>query len=331
MPIIVYQTYPKYHKTKITSIYMAVIFFHFINVEEKGLCVCFLDTTIAMATNLSLLLSIILLLLVTQPIKGHSFKSLQHLDGSHKGQMVKGLHEIKHYLSAFGYLKLDNSTGLSNDHASVKDKDEFDEHLEHAIKSFQKNFHLNVTGRLDSSTLDVMMTPRCGVSDIDNMSPNYAFFPGKPKWGKKYLTYTFNSSVTREVLDKLSFAMQTGSEEWHKHTQFTFARGRPSSTSDISIGIMHMDGPGKVTARAGPPTFAIMLFDADETWSINDKPNANQLDMVSVATHEIGHILGLQHSTDVNAVMYPFLGFGMTKRELGHDDIDGIFALYGKP
>ena len=52
---------------------------------------------------------------------------------------------------------------------------------------------------------------------------------------------------------------------------------------------------------------------------------------VSVATHEIGHILGLQHSTDVNAVMYPFLNFGMTKRELSHDDIDGMLALYGTP
>ena len=52
---------------------------------------------------------------------------------------------------------------------------------------------------------------------------------------------------------------------------------------------------------------------------------------VSMATHEIGHILGLQHSTDVNAIMYPFLNFGMTKRELSHDDIDGVLALYGTP
>ena len=60
---------------------------------------------------------------------------------------MKGLHEIKHYLSAFDYLKLNHSIGLSKyDHASVKDKDKFDEHLERAIKSFQKNFHLNVTG-----------------------------------------------------------------------------------------------------------------------------------------------------------------------------------------
>ena len=73
-----------------------------------------------------------------------------------------------------------------------------------------------------------------------------------------------------------------------------------------------------------------MHFDADENWSI-DKPNGDQIDLVSVATHEIGHILGLQHSTDVNAVMYPFLNFGMTKRELSHDDIDGMLALYGTP
>ncbi|KAK4568304.1 hypothetical protein RGQ29_003903 [Quercus rubra] len=264
-----------------------------------------------MATNLFPFLSIILLLLVIQPIRGHFFKSLQHLEGSHKGQTVKGLHEIKHYLSAFGYLKLNHSI----------DKDEFDEHLERAIKSFQKNFNLNVTGRLNSSTLNEMMTPRCGVTDDDNMSPNYAFFNGKPKWDKNYLTYTFDSSVTPK-----------GFEEWLKWTQFTFAEARQGSKSDIVIGYYRgwhgddqpFDGPGKVLAHSFPPTMGKMHFDADENWSI-DKPN------VSMATHEIGHILGLQHSTDVNAIMYPFLNFGMTKRELSHDDIDGVLALYGTP
>ncbi|XP_075663281.1 metalloendoproteinase 5-MMP-like [Castanea sativa] len=258
---------------------------------------------------LSLFMSIILLLLVIQPNRGHSFKSLQHLEGTHKGQTVKGLHEIKHYLSAFGYLKLNHSIGLSNDHASVKDKDEFDEHLERAIKSFQKNFHLNVTGRLDSSTLDNMMTPRCGVTD-DNMSPNYAFFDGKPKWNKNYLNYTFDSSVTLEVLIRAGECLQL--------------------TGDF-FGIIRddqaFDGPGNVLAHAAPPTIGKMHFDADENWSI-DNPNGDQLDLVSVATHEIGHILGLQHSTNVDAIMYPFMNRGMTKRELTDDDIDGIAALY---
>ncbi|KAM3703660.1 hypothetical protein ACB098_04G111900 [Castanea mollissima] len=269
-----------------------------------------------------------------KPNRGHSFKSLQHLEGTHKGQTVKGLHEIKHYLSAFGYLKLNHSIGLSNDHASVKDEDEFDEHLERAIKSFQKNFHLNVTGRLDSSTLDNMMTPRCGVTD-DNMSPNYAFFDGKPKWNKNYLNYTFDSSVTLEVQEKLRPAVQKGFLEWFQWTKFTFEEAPQGSKSDIVIAYYRgwhgddqaFDGPGNVLAHAAPPTIGKMHFDADENWSI-DNPNGDQLDLVSVATHDIGHILGLQHSTNVDAIMYPFMNRGMTKRELTDDDIDGIAALH---
>ena len=75
-----------------------------------------------MATNLSLLLSIILLLLVIQPIRGHSFKSFQHLEGSQGSNSERTARDqmINHYLSLFGYLKLNHSIGLSNDHASVK-------------------------------------------------------------------------------------------------------------------------------------------------------------------------------------------------------------------
>ena len=84
--------------------------------------------------------------------------------------------------------------------------------------------------------------------------------------------------------------------------------------------------PGSVLAHAALPTIGKMHFDADENRSI-DNPNGDQHDLVSVATHEVGHILGLQHSTNVDAIMYPFMNRGMAKRKLSDDDIDGIAAF----
>lgn len=46
----------------------------------------------------------------------------------------------------------------------------------------------------------------------------------------------------------------------------------------------------------------------------------------AVAMHELGHVLGLDHSSDFAAVMYPLVY--STKISLGVDDIKAIFDLY---
>ncbi|OMO49589.1 Peptidase M10, metallopeptidase [Corchorus olitorius] len=51
----------------------------------------------------------------------------------------------------------------------------------------------------------------------------------------------------------------------------------------------------------------------------------NEIDLESVTVHEIGHLLGLQHSL----VMYAYFDSGITKRKLSRDDVHGIRALYG--
>ena len=51
-------------------------------------------------------------------------------------------------------------------------------------------------------------------------------------------------------------------------------------------------------------------------------------DLETVALHEIGHILGLGHSSVEGAIMYPYISSGATKLDLHHDDIHGIRALY---
>ena len=56
-------------------------------------------------------------------------------------------------------------------------------------------------------------------------------------------------------------------------------------------------------------------------------PVPGAFDVETVALHEIGHLLGLGHSSVQNAIMYPTINPGMTKGLHG-DDIQGIRALY---
>lgn len=52
------------------------------------------------------------------------------------------------------------------------------------VKDMQLFFGLNVTGELDSDTLEVMGTPRCGVPDVEE----YSHIQGT-RWNKNVITY----------------------------------------------------------------------------------------------------------------------------------------------
>jgi hypothetical protein len=69
--------------------------------------------------------------------------------------------------------------------------------------------------------------------------------------------------------------------------------------------------------------------DTDFTWSTSGA--ANDMDFQNIATHEIGHALGLGHPEDtcVNETMYRYASEGETnKRDLEIGDVAGIEKLY---
>jgi outer membrane protein assembly factor BamB len=68
---------------------------------------------------------------------------------------------------------------------------------------------------------------------------------------------------------------------------------------------------------------ADIVFDENKTYSIG-----GVYDIQAITTHEFGHNLGLNHSENSGAVMFPTYPGGTRWRTLTQDDIDGICALY---
>jgi hypothetical protein len=86
------------------------------------------------------------------------------------------------------------------------------------------------------------------------------------------------------------------------------------------------DGQGGTLAHSDPPEGGEVCFDDDETWTLEERKTTGQpIDLLTVAIHEIGHIIGLDHSTDAGSIMLP--NYTVSKRYLGKDDLEGLWAL----
>ncbi|HEX5009759.1 MAG TPA: matrixin family metalloprotease [Planctomycetota bacterium] len=65
-------------------------------------------------------------------------------------------------------------------------------------------------------------------------------------------------------------------------------------------------------------------------WQDGPGPSSGGIDIQGVATHEIGHTLGLGHTSVSGATMTPFIsGAGNQQRSIEADDINGIKSIYG--
>lgn len=73
----------------------------------------------------------------------------------------------------------------------------------------------------------------------------------------------------------------------------------------------------------------IELNAVDEALAVGRKPQPNEADLDSIVTHEMGHLLGLNHSLNVAATMVAGYQNGTYElRTLDQDDIEGICAIY---
>uniref|UniRef100_A0A7N8YPY6 Collagenase 3 n=1 Tax=Mastacembelus armatus TaxID=205130 RepID=A0A7N8YPY6_9TELE len=198
------------------------------------------------------------------------------------------------------------------------------------IKEMQKFFNLKVTGNLDDNTLELMKQARCGVPDIGE----YNHFPRHLKWQNNNITFrilNYTPDLNKSDVDR---AIRTALNIWSDVTPLTFKK-LYKGIADIMISFGSkehgdhnpFDGPNGLLAHAYPPGQGIggdTHFDEDEHWT----KDSEAYNLLLVAAHELGHALGMSHSSYPGALMYPVYSY-VKGFPLSVDDIEGIQALYG--
>ncbi len=64
-------------------------------------------------------------------------------------------------------------------------------------------------------------------------------------------------------------------------------------------------------------------------WSADEMPTSSEVDLRNTLTHEVGHFIGLNHSSVRDSTMFANAPLGeISKRTLSQDDIDAVCTIY---
>lgn len=246
-----------------------------------------------------------------------------------RGDQHHDLVEVQKYLLRFGYLP--SSEAIN--------EGEFDQPTANALAAFQRYFGVGREGCLDAATRSAMTLERCGLPDI--VAPG---FQTRCAWNRRNLTYAFGQSTGQAVgADAAQDAVRAAFQTWiTAGVGLEFTELGQNQNPDILVewtdancpdsnmigpALAHADFPPGCSINTNSLPLPIHFDDDEHTWSVSGNHNAADIDIETVALHEIGHILGLLHEPAIpGSVMFP--AYDGIRRELDTDSQAGIRALY---
>lgn len=161
-----------------------------------------------------------------------------------------------------------------------------------------------------------------------------------PGLGGASLTYYFGAMTSDLPTATVKATLVEALGVWAAAADLTFTETSTPGLDD-SIDFLfatgdHGDGApfdSGVLAHAYYPSSSVIggdvHFNDAFTWEVGDTPGSDgKYDLLWVTVHELGHSLGLGHSTVPGAVMYPSVGADSAFLALSSDDVAGITAIY---
>lgn len=208
---------------------------------------------------------------------------------------------------------------------------------------------LEVTGKLDPPTIKQMLHPRC--QNRDQLPENKDLHMRRKKrfvlqgdsWHKNRLTWRYSDKqVTQDMSrSEVRRIMKKSFGYWSDKGNIYFEE-TTSDNPDIWVlfaGGVHgdpyaFDGPGGTLAHAFYPInskYSAIAGDVhfDDAEYFTAESSTLGRSLLWVATHEIGHAIGVAHSRTKKAVMFPYYQHTTGDFELHQDDVDAVIQLYG--
>ena len=173
---------------------------------------------------------------------------------------------------------------------------------------------------------------------------DYAF--EGPKWSTTTITWSFAAAggdFTNAITGAYQAIVRAAIARWGQVTNVVFKEVPDSASVDIRVGWGSFSGTelGETSFTYVTAYNQTQAFRAGTTVRLED-PAARPVGtgagdyyqgtattLYQTVLHELGHALGLAHSTNPTDIMYPSLGPSDTN--LGSADIQGIQLLYGAP